>query len=113
EEILRIAGTNLGALPRYALTDVEVGGVTIRAGEMVLVGLDVANRDERVFADPDRFDVTLERNPHVAFGHGFRFCLGSPLARIELQSVFGTLFQRFPTLELAVPVEELRVKRHL
>src|SRR5262249_3164024 len=53
EEILRIAGSNLGALPRYALNDIEIGGVTIRAGELVLVGLDIANRDDRAFADPD------------------------------------------------------------
>ena len=113
EEILRCAGSNLGALPRYALRDLELGGVTIRAGEMVLVALDAANRDDRVFADADRFDIRRERNPHVAFGHGFRFCLGAPLARIELQAVFGALFQRFPRLELAVPAEELRVKSHL
>jgi pentalenolactone synthase len=113
EEIMRASATNIGALPRYALADVEIGGVTIRAGEMVLVGLDAANRDDRVFADPDRFDITRERNPHVSFGHGYRFCLGAPLARIELQSVFGTLFQRFPTLRLAVPLEEIRMKSHL
>jgi cytochrome P450 len=113
EEIMRVSATNIGALPRYALTDVEIAGVTIRAGEMVLVGLDAANRDDRVFAEPDRFDIRRERNPHVAFGHGYRFCLGAPLARIELQSVFGALFRRFPTLRLAVPVEEIRMKSHL
>jgi pentalenolactone synthase len=113
EEIMRVAATNLGALPRYALADVEIGGVTIRAGEMVLVGLDAANRDDRVFADPDRFDITRERNPHVSFGHGFRFCLGAPLARVELQSALGTLFRRFPTLRLAVPLDEIRMKSHL
>jgi cytochrome P450 len=113
EEILRLAGFPVGALPRYALADVEIGDVTIRAGEMVLVGLDAANRDERAFPEPDRFDITRERNPHVSFGHGFRFCLGAPLARIELQAVFGALFQRFPALQLAVPFEEIKVKTHL
>jgi pentalenolactone synthase len=86
EEIMRVSVTPIGALPRYALTDIEIGGVTIRAGELVLVGLDAANRDGRVFAEPDRFDITRERNLHIGFGHGYRFCLGAPLARVELQS---------------------------
>ena len=63
--------------------------------------MEAANRDERVFADPDRFDIARERNPHVGFGHGYRFCLGAPLARVELQAALGTLFQRFETLRLA------------
>jgi pentalenolactone synthase len=113
EEILRLTSSPVGALPRYALADIEIGGVTIRAGELVLLGTSAANRDEGVFADPDRFDITRERNPHVGFGHGYRFCLGAPLARIELQAVFGVLFQRFPTLRLAVPFEEIRMRSHL
>jgi pentalenolactone synthase len=113
EEIMRVSVTPIGAAPRYALADIEIGGVTIRAGELVLLGLDAANRDGRAFADPDRFDITRDRNPHVAFGHGYRFCLGAPLARVELQSAFGTLFHRFPTLRLAVPLEEIRMKSHL
>jgi cytochrome P450 len=113
EEILRLTSSPVGALPRYALADIEIGGVTIKAGELVLLGTSAANRDEGVFADPDRFDITRERNPHVGFGHGYRFCLGAPLARIELQAVFGALFQRFPTLRLAVPFEEIRMRSHL
>jgi pentalenolactone synthase len=113
EEIMRLSVSSIGAIPRYALADVEIGGITIAAGELVLLGMEAANRDGRVFADPDRFDITRDPNPHVAFGHGYRFCLGAPLARVELQSAFGTLFQRFPTLRLAVPVEEIRIKSHL
>jgi cytochrome P450 len=113
EEIMRFATTSVGLLPRWATADVEVSGVTIQAGELVLVGLPAANRDERVFDNPLRFDITRERNPHVAFGYGPRFCLGAPLARVELQVVFGTLFQRFPGLRLAVPLEEIREKSHL
>ena len=113
EEIMRVSVSPTGVIPRYALADIEIGGVTIPAGELVLVGLNAANRDGRVFADPDRFDITRDRNPHVAFGHGYRFCLGAPLARVELQSAIGTLFQRFPTLRLAVPLEEIRMKSHL
>jgi cytochrome P450 len=113
EEILRLSTTTIGVVPRYALADIEVGGVTIRTGELVLLAVDAANRDQRAFRDPDRFDVTREPNPHVAFGHGFRFCLGAPLARVELQTVFGTLFRRFPTLQLAVPLERIRERSHL
>jgi cytochrome P450 len=113
EEIMRFATTSVGLLPRWALADVEIAGVTIEEGELVLVGLPAANRDERVFDNPGRFDILRERNPHVAFGYGPRFCLGAPLARVELQVVFGTLFRRLPTLELAVPLEHVREKTHL
>lgn len=113
EEVMRVSVTPIGVAPRYALADIAIGGVTIEAGELVLVGLDAANRDGRVFAEPDRFDITRERNPHVGFGHGYRFCLGAPLARVELQSALGTLVQRFPTLRLAVPLEQIRMKSHL
>lgn len=113
EEIVRMAAPGDNGMPRYARTDVEIGGVTIRAGDAVLLAATVANRDGRVFADPDRFDITRSPNPHLGFGHGARFCLGATLARIELQSVFGRLFQRFPTLSLAVPVEQLRLRSEL
>lgn len=120
EEILRlpnpveIAPTEPeGGLPRYANADVEIGGVTIRAGDLVLLDLGGANLDQRVFPGPVIFDVTREPNPHLTFGHGPHYCIGAPLARIELQTVFGTLLQRFPTLRLATPVEELRVRSHL
>lgn len=113
EEILRVSTTTIGVVPRYALADIGIAGVTIRAGDLVLLALDVANRDERAFLEPDRFDITRERNPHVSFGHGLRFCLGAPLARVELQTAFGTLFQRFPTLRLAVPPDRIRERSHL
>ncbi|MGH2354921.1 MAG: cytochrome P450 [Chloroflexota bacterium] len=100
-------------LPRYAHAEMDIDGVTIRAGDLVLLGLQAANLDERVFPLPAAFDMTREANPHLTFGHGPHYCIGAPLARIELQAVFGTLFQRFPTLRLAVPVEELRPRSHL
>jgi pentalenolactone synthase len=74
----------------------------------VILHVQGANLDDRVFDDPASFDVTREENPHLTFGHGPHFCLGAPLARIELQTVFGTMFRRFPTLRLAAPVEQLR-----
>lgn len=69
----------------------------------------VANRDPSVFADPDRLDITRRPNPHLAMGGGARYCVGASLARIQLQVVFRNLFQRFPTLRLAEPVEKLEL----
>ena len=79
---------------------------------MILSG-GAGNHDERVFADPERFDVTRQPNPHLTFGYGPRFCIGAPLARIELQTVFTRLLARFPSLRLAVPLEALRVRSDL
>jgi cytochrome P450 len=112
EEILRVAvpGDGPGGLPRYAHADIEVADVTIRTGDAVLLAGAIANRDPRVVADPDRFDVGRERTAHLTFGLGPHFCLGASLARMELQAVFGTLFTRFPTLRLAVPPESLRLR---
>jgi pentalenolactone synthase len=87
--------------------------VTIRAGDLVLLGLRAANQDEDRFARPQEFDVARLQNPHLTFGHGPHFCLGAPLARLELQTVFGTLLRRFPGLRLARPVEELETRSHL
>jgi pentalenolactone synthase len=79
----------------------------------VLLDLQSGNLDERVFPTAETFDATREPNRHLTFGHGPHYCIGAPLARIELQTLFGTLFQRFPTLELAVPPEALRPRSHL
>ena len=100
-------------MPRYAREDIEVAGVAIRAGEVVVLSGGAGNHDERVFADPDRFDVARHPNPHLTFGHGPRFCIGAPLARIELQAVFARLFGRFPTLSLATPMDQLVVRTDL
>ncbi|MHA6802311.1 cytochrome P450 [Salinifilum ghardaiensis] len=113
EEVLRMTVTpgKTGGVARWAAHDITVGDITIRAGEAVLLANGAANRDADVFEDPDTFDITRSPNPHMAFGHGAHFCIGASLARIELQEVFGRLFQRFPTLQLAVPDEELPVNR--
>jgi pentalenolactone synthase len=111
EEIVRVAAPSEHGLVRYAREDVDIEGITIRAGEAVVVTVAAANRDELAYADPDRFDIARDSgNPHLGFGYGIYYCLGAGLARVELRAVFGTLFQRFPTLRLAVPLEELTTR---
>jgi cytochrome P450 len=110
EEILRMAVPGSGGLPRYAQRDIDVAGVTIRAGDAVLLTSAVANRDATAFPDPDGFDITRTPNPHLAFGYGPRFCIGASLARVELHAVFTALPRRFPTLQLAVPFDELQLR---
>jgi cytochrome P450 len=113
EEILRLSDTGGSGVPRYAREDVEIAGVTIRAGEAVVLNSGAGNHDDRIFADPHRFDVARNPNPHLTFGFGPRFCIGAPLARIELQTVFARLVRRFPTLSLAVPMDQLAVRADL
>ena len=113
EEILRMTVPGLGLIPRYASADIEIGDVTIPAGDLVLLCHSAANRDPRAFADADRFDITRKVNPHVAFGHGPRICVGAGLARVELQCAIGSLFQRFPSVELDVDPGELRLRSHV
>jgi cytochrome P450 len=110
EEIMRMAVPADHGFPRYAHADVQVGDTMIAAGEAVLLFPSIANRDGAAFPDPDRFDIGRRPdNAHVGFGHGAHYCVGATLARIELQAVFSTLFQRFPALELAAPVTDLRL----
>jgi cytochrome P450 len=109
EETLRYWGPVDFIGRRIAKEDVEVGGTVIPSGEQATVSLAAANRDPARFANPDVFDITrADANRHVAFGKGIHVCLGAPLARVEGQVAFGTLFRRFPELRLAVPAEEVR-----
>jgi cytochrome P450 len=103
EELLRFGqiGGGAGAI-RIAVEDVELGGVTVREGEAVIPLFNSANRDPEVFADPDTLDLRREANPHIGLGHGIHFCLGAPLARLELQVVLEVLAARLPGLRLAV-----------
>lgn len=110
EEMLRAPGKGGGGIPRYAHTDVDLGDVTVRAGDLVLLDNGAANHDERAFPDPDRFDVARHAGSHLTFGHGPHYCIGAPLARIELRAVFAQLIPRFPGIRLAVPAEELRLR---
>jgi cytochrome P450 len=109
DEILRPQDTGGGGIPRYARTDLQVAGITVRAGELVLLDTGAANHDGSVFPEPDAFDVGRRATGHVTFGHGARYCIGAPLARIELQAVFSQLIPRFPQMRLAVDVAQLVV----
>ncbi|QYX76704.1 cytochrome P450 [Streptomyces akebiae] len=110
EELLRYLHiTHLGR--RRAVTeDMEIAGQVIKAGEGVIMANEIANRDPEVFPDPDRLDLTRDARRHVAFGFGVHQCLGQPLARMELQVVYGTLYKRVPTLKLACALEDVRFK---
>jgi cytochrome P450 len=99
EEFMRF-DSPLQLFERTATTDVHVGGVTVREGQKVAALLGAANRDPAVFPDPDRFDVGRTDNPHITFGAGVHFCIGAPLARVELQASFGALLERTSRLEL-------------
>jgi cytochrome P450 len=104
EEMIRYDAP-LHLFVRTAAAEVRVAGVTIEAGAEVGALLGAANRDPAVFADPDTFDAGRDPNPHVGFGAGLHFCLGAPLARIELQAALGALLDHAPALALtAEPV---------
>jgi cytochrome P450 len=109
EEILRTTSAHNFGLMRYANEDIEIGGVTIRRGDLVIISESAANRDPKVFERPDEFDPVRKNTSHLAFGHGSHKCLGMSLARMELRSVFVSLFKRFSNLRLAVDPSELRI----
>lgn len=111
DEILRASPHSVGWAPRYAKEDFEVEGVTIRAGELVLLERPGADRDATVHPSPDTFDIRRAPNPHIAFGQGDHYCMGAPLARLQLEILFSRLLPRFPGLRPAVPVEELPARR--
>lgn len=107
EELLRYVGLGHAAFPRAALTDLELSGVAVQEGEAIFPLLAVANRDPVVFPDPGRFDVTrVDAVLHLSFGRGIHFCLGAPLARLELTVALTALVTMFPTLRLANPDTE-------
>jgi len=100
EELMRY-DSPLQLFERTAVRDVEIGDVTVREGTKVAALLGSANRDPTVFSDPDRLDLGRTDNPHIAFGAGIHFCIGAPLARVELQASFAALLGNTATIELA------------
>jgi cytochrome P450 len=106
EEILRW-WTPTMHMARNAVTDTEIGGQPIRAGDWVVMWYPSANRDEAVFPDAERFDVMRSPNEHLAFGAGQHFCLGASMARLELKILFEELFKRAQHFELDGPVAQL------
>ncbi|GGX32005.1 cytochrome P450 [Streptomyces lomondensis] len=106
EELLRYLSV-AKTFMRTALEDVELGGQTIKAGTTVVLSYHTANRDPERFADPDVLDLRRQYDGHLAFSHGIHQCLGQQLARVEMRVAFRALVDRFPTLRLAVPAEEV------
>ncbi|AKJ15857.1 cytochrome P450 (plasmid) [Streptomyces incarnatus] len=112
EELLRYLSV-ADIFYRYATEDIELGGETIGKGSTVVVSLLAANRDPRRFDHPDTLDVRRKARGHLSFGHGVHQCLGGQLARIEMRAGFAGLLRRFPTLELAIPADEVRLRTNM
>ncbi|GHH56837.1 cytochrome P450 [Streptomyces candidus] len=110
EELLRYYSVADLVAFRVAVEDVEIGGQLIRAGEGIIPLVAAANHDGTVFERPDEFDPGRSARSHVAFGYGVHQCLGQNLVRVEMDIAYRTLFERIPTLELAVPVTDLPIK---
>lgn len=103
-----------GSVPRsWRITKraMEISGIQIPKGELVLPILSSANRDENEFSNPDVFDLSRDTRKHLAFGRGVHVCLGAPLARIEGQEIFKELLNQFPNIKLKVKAEELTWRR--
>ncbi|HEX4224760.1 MAG TPA: cytochrome P450, partial [Pseudonocardiaceae bacterium] len=109
EEMLRYQPI-IDGLTRLAKEDIEIGGVTIKAGDGVVVSLGSANRDDASFPDAAEFDVHRGDRHHVSFGYGIHQCLGQNLARAELEITFRTLLRRMPKLRLTVDIDDLPYK---
>jgi cytochrome P450 len=108
EEVLRYASP-VWRLTRIPREPVELSGVTIPTDAIIFAWLASANRDERQFPEPARFDITRTPNRHVAFGHGIHFCIGAPLARMEASITLPMLLEQLPELRVTrdQPIELL------
>ncbi|MEV8607753.1 cytochrome P450 [Amycolatopsis sp. NPDC051373] len=95
---------------RYATEDLELGGETIPAGSTVVVSTLAANHDPRRFENPDTLDIRRNSRGQLTFGHGVHQCLGQQLARIEMRAGFAALLRRFPTLQLAIPADQVKLR---
>lgn len=106
EEFIRFDAP-LQFFERTAMRDAEISGVTVKEGQKIVSLLGSANRDEEVFSNATQMDITRDPNPHIGFGAGIHFCIGAPLARLEMSISLPELFKRFPKIEL----EENPVRR--
>jgi cytochrome P450 len=100
EEFMRFDAP-LHLFERTATADTEIGGVAIKEGEKIAALIGSANRDETVFSAPETMELTRDPNPHIGFGAGIHFCLGAPLARLEMSVSLPALWQKYPTMQLA------------
>ena len=100
EEFVRFDAP-LHLFERTATADTEIGGVVVKSGQKIAALLGSANRDESVFDRAEVMDITRDPNPHIGFGAGIHFCIGAPLARMEMQTALPMLVKRFPRLNLA------------
>lgn len=100
EEFMRFDAP-LHLFERTATADTEIGGVVIEEGQKIAALIGSANRDETVFSAPETMDLTRDPNPHIGFGAGIHFCLGAPLARLEMSVSLPALWERYPTMQLA------------
>ena len=110
EELLRYLSVLHHSIPRITTEEVQICGVTIPAGELVLASLAAANRDPALVDDPDVLDIHRDAAKHVAFGYGVHHCIGAPLARMELRIALPALFRRFPHLALAEDFETVKYR---
>jgi cytochrome P450 len=112
EELLRHLSVVQVAFPRFAVRDLEIGGVTIRSGDVVMCSLSAANRDDLFGPDVDAVDPARKAAvSHMAFGHGIHRCVGAELARMELRIAYPALVQRFPQMRLAIDPSEIAYRK--
>ncbi|MDA3629251.1 cytochrome P450 [Saccharopolyspora oryzae] len=111
EELLRYLTVVQVAFPRFAREDVEVAGVRIERGDVVLCSLSGADRDDVLGPGMEAFDADRRPTSHLAFGHGLHRCIGAELARMELRAAYPALVRRFPDIRLAVPAAELEFRK--
>jgi cytochrome P450 len=110
EELLRYLTIIQFGVSRGALEDVELAGVTIKAGQTVTVSLPAANRDPERFAEPDVFDIHRQASGNLSFGFGVHQCVAQQLARAQMRIGYQTLFTELPELALAVPAEDVEMR---
>ncbi|MFF9428408.1 cytochrome P450 [Streptomyces sp. NPDC014746] len=111
EELLRYTTPNHTAIRRFPTEDITIAETAIPAGDTVLLCLASAHRDPLRYPEPDRFDIRRTDKTHLTLGLGYHYCLGAPLARMQIQAAITTLIQRLPHLELALPAKDLPWRR--